>query len=159
MDPVKVTIVNSTSRAKVVPRLGGGLVTVPAHGEVTAAIAPLSQERRAFYGRHGVIFRAEGDAAEKPARRARSPKKPQPEVPQTDVPQPLRTDGPTVAEFVAAGFLASEYPPQGYAARSTPEEIAAAIGAQGGSTEADGDGDDESTSGDNGSSQSSLLGD
>lgn len=44
-------------------------------------------------------------------------------------PQPLnadglRTDGPTIAEFVQAGYLASNYPPAGYASRSTPEEIA-----------------------------------
>lgn len=42
----------------------------------------------------------------------------------------LRSDGPTVAEFVAAGYLASNYPPAGYASRSTPEEISAAISAQ-----------------------------
>lgn len=38
-----------------------------------------------------------------------------------------REDGPTVAEYVAAGYLAENYPPTGYASRSTPEEIAAAI--------------------------------
>lgn len=27
---------------------------------------------------------------------------------------PLRTDGPTLAEFVAAGYAAENYPPQGY---------------------------------------------
>lgn len=42
----------------------------------------------------------------------------------------LRTDGPTVAEFVAAGYSASNYPPEGYASRSTPEEIAAAVAEQ-----------------------------
>ncbi len=39
----------------------------------------------------------------------------------------LRDDGPTVAEYVAAGYLASNYPPEGYASRSTDEEIAAAV--------------------------------
>ncbi|RWP31814.1 hypothetical protein [Mesorhizobium sp.] len=39
----------------------------------------------------------------------------------------LRDDGPTVGEYVAAGYLASIYPPKGYASRSTPEEIAAAV--------------------------------
>jgi hypothetical protein len=39
----------------------------------------------------------------------------------------LREDGPTIAEYVAAGYLASQYPPVGYASKSTPEEIAAAI--------------------------------
>ena len=39
-------------------------------------------------------------------------------------------DGPTIAEFVAAGYPASAYPPRGYASRSTAEEIAAAIAAQ-----------------------------
>lgn len=42
----------------------------------------------------------------------------------------LRDDGPTVADYVAAGYLASNYPPTGYAARSTPDEIADAIAAQ-----------------------------
>jgi hypothetical protein len=42
----------------------------------------------------------------------------------------LRTDGPTVAEYVDAGYQASSYPPAGYASRSTPEEIDAAIAAQ-----------------------------
>lgn len=42
----------------------------------------------------------------------------------------LRDDGPTVAEYVAAGYLASNYPPEGYAARSTPEEIETAVKAE-----------------------------
>ncbi|MEM5429390.1 hypothetical protein [Cupriavidus oxalaticus] len=42
----------------------------------------------------------------------------------------LRTDGPTVAEYVTAGYRAENYPPQGYASRSTDEEIKAAIAAQ-----------------------------
>ncbi|WP_019170674.1 hypothetical protein [Pseudaminobacter salicylatoxidans] len=42
----------------------------------------------------------------------------------------LREDGPTVGEYVDAGYLAKNYPPEGYASRSTPEEIAAAIAAQ-----------------------------
>lgn len=42
----------------------------------------------------------------------------------------LREDGPTIAEYVAAGYLASQYPPAGYASKSTPEEIAAAIEAE-----------------------------
>src|SRR5690606_37535223 len=42
----------------------------------------------------------------------------------------LRDDGPTVAEYVAKGYLAVNYPPQGYASRSTQEEIDAAIKAQ-----------------------------
>ncbi|QOE32739.1 hypothetical protein CPT_Mano_006 [Achromobacter phage Mano] len=47
-----------------------------------------------------------------------------------DAPTQLRTDGPTVAEYVAAGYLAKNYPPAGYEARSTPEEIQAAIDAE-----------------------------
>lgn len=39
----------------------------------------------------------------------------------------LRDDGPTVQEFVEAGYLAVNYPPTGYASKSTPEEIAAAV--------------------------------
>jgi hypothetical protein len=42
----------------------------------------------------------------------------------------LRLDGPTVAEYVAAGYQASAYPPEGYASRSTADEIAAAVTAQ-----------------------------
>lgn len=42
----------------------------------------------------------------------------------------LRQDGPTVEEFVAAGYPASKYPPAGYASKSTAEEIEAAIAAQ-----------------------------
>lgn len=39
----------------------------------------------------------------------------------------LRDDGPTVAEFVEAGYLAANYPPEGYTSRSSKEEIDAAI--------------------------------
>lgn len=39
----------------------------------------------------------------------------------------LRLDGPTVAEYIAAGYKASNYPPQGYASRSTAEEIEEAL--------------------------------
>lgn len=42
----------------------------------------------------------------------------------------LRTDGPTVAEFVDAGYQATNYPPQGYVSRSTQEEIAEAVKGQ-----------------------------
>ncbi|MGZ5987405.1 MAG: hypothetical protein ACXWLZ_00010 [Rhizomicrobium sp.] len=38
--------------------------------------------------------------------------------------------GPTIAEWVAAGYKASAYPPSGYASKSTPEEIAAAVAAE-----------------------------
>lgn len=41
-----------------------------------------------------------------------------------------REDGPTVVEFVAAGYKASNYPPEGYASRSTGEEIAEALKAE-----------------------------
>jgi len=39
----------------------------------------------------------------------------------------LRTDGPTIEEFVAAGYPAANYPPRGYASRSTEKEISTAI--------------------------------
>lgn len=42
----------------------------------------------------------------------------------------LRRDGPTIAEFVSAGYRADAYPPRGYASKSSPEEIAAAVAAQ-----------------------------
>ena len=38
-----------------------------------------------------------------------------------------KLDGPTIAEFVAAGYPAVNYPPEGYASRSSQEEIDAAI--------------------------------
>lgn len=37
-------------------------------------------------------------------------------------PHPLRTDGPTLEEFVAAGYEAATYPPPEYARRVTPVE-------------------------------------
>ena len=42
----------------------------------------------------------------------------------------LREDGPTVAEFIASGYKASNDPPVGYASRSTAEEIEAALRAE-----------------------------
>ncbi|ARB26221.1 hypothetical protein HX787_10940 [Pseudomonas tolaasii] len=42
----------------------------------------------------------------------------------------LKLDGPTIAEFVAAGYLAVNYPPEGYVSRSSQEEIDAAVEAQ-----------------------------
>ncbi len=44
----------------------------------------------------------------------------------------LRTDGPTLAEYVAAGYKAETYPPQGYSDKRTPEELEAAKAAGGG---------------------------
>lgn len=38
----------------------------------------------------------------------------------------LRDDGPTVEEYVAKGYKASEYPPKGFASKSSEEEIKAA---------------------------------
>ena len=42
----------------------------------------------------------------------------------------LKLDGPTIAEFVAAGYPAVNYPPEGYASRSSQAEIDAAIEAE-----------------------------
>lgn len=47
-----------------------------------------------------------------------------------DFRRPLRTDGPTVAEYVKAGYPAKNYPPAGWESKSTAEEIADAIKAQ-----------------------------
>lgn len=41
-------------------------------------------------------------------------------------PSAPREDGPTIAEWVAAGYSAIAYPPSGYASKSTPDEIDAA---------------------------------
>jgi hypothetical protein len=48
---------------------------------------------------------------------------------EAKLPAGARSDGPTIEEFLEAGYPAENYPPEGYAARSTPEEIAAAIAA------------------------------
>lgn len=42
-------------------------------------------------------------------------------------PQQLREDGPTVEQYVEAGYKASGYPPFGYASKSSDEEIKAAV--------------------------------
>ncbi|WP_316397344.1 hypothetical protein [Bradyrhizobium sp. 33ap4] len=61
----------------------------------------------------------------------------------------LRQDGPTIAEWMAAGYRAEHYPPNGYASKSTEEEIALAIESQGAAKPApvaqddNTDGDDE----------------
>lgn len=39
----------------------------------------------------------------------------------------LRSDGPSVGEWVAAGYKASAYPPDGYASKSSQDEIDAAV--------------------------------
>src|SRR5690349_20047747 len=38
----------------------------------------------------------------------------------------LKQDGPTVQEWIAAGYKATNYPPSGYASKNPAEEIAAA---------------------------------
>lgn len=42
----------------------------------------------------------------------------------------LKQDGPTVQEWVAAGYKASVYPPGGYASKSSAEDIETAIAAE-----------------------------
>lgn len=42
----------------------------------------------------------------------------------------LKQDGPTVADYVKAGYSAKNYPPAGYASKSTAEEIAEAVKAE-----------------------------
>lgn len=42
----------------------------------------------------------------------------------------LKQDGPTVEEYVKAGYLATNYPPAGYASKSSDDEISAAIASQ-----------------------------
>lgn len=49
---------------------------------------------------------------------------------QTTKPAELKQDGPTVVEYVKAGYSAKDYPPAGYASKSTAEEIAAVIKAE-----------------------------
>ena len=47
------------------------------------------------------------------------------EPPAPAAPPALRTDGPTLAEYVAAGYTAEMYPPAGYAAKDPepPTEV------------------------------------
>ncbi len=45
-------------------------------------------------------------------------------------PPALREDGPTIAEYVKAGYPASAYPPAGYAPRSSEAEIVDAVRAE-----------------------------
>lgn len=42
----------------------------------------------------------------------------------------LRTDGPTLPQFVEAGYLAENYPPKGYTDKRTDEELAEALKAK-----------------------------
>lgn len=42
----------------------------------------------------------------------------------------LKTDGPTLEEYVKAGYKASAYPPTGYTSKSSKEEIDKAIAAE-----------------------------
>lgn len=54
---------------------------------------------------------------------------PKPKLVPIDPPksdEPLKTDGPTLAEFAAAGYPAENYPPKGYTDKRTPEELAQA---------------------------------
>lgn len=43
--------------------------------------------------------------------------------------KPLKQDGPTIGQWIAGGYKAKDYPPEGYAPKSTKEEIDAAINA------------------------------
>jgi hypothetical protein len=52
------------------------------------------------------------------------------DAPETAWPTIDPNSGPTIAEWVAAGYRASAYPPGGYNSKSTQEEIDAAIAAQ-----------------------------
>lgn len=42
----------------------------------------------------------------------------------------LKTDGPTIEKWVADGYKASDYPPEGYAPNSSEAKIKAAIEAE-----------------------------
>ncbi|MBF8793467.1 hypothetical protein IRZ70_11695 [Pseudomonas monteilii] len=49
----------------------------------------------------------------------------------SEIEEGLRLDGPTVAQWLEQGYKASAYPPSGYAATSTAEEIAKALEEEG----------------------------
>lgn len=42
----------------------------------------------------------------------------------------LKDDGPTIEEYVKAGFKASTYPPKGYASKSSEEDVKKAVAAE-----------------------------
>lgn len=42
----------------------------------------------------------------------------------------LREDGPTVEEYVKAGYKASQYPPKGFASKSSEEDVKKAVVAE-----------------------------
>lgn len=50
----------------------------------------------------------------------------------SEIEEGLRLDGPTVAQWVAEGYKASTYPPNGYASLSSQAEIDKAIEEEGG---------------------------
>jgi len=76
------------------------------------------------------IISAEEKEAENPEnKQAPTPRNKQVGTPETKG-DALREDGPTIAEFISAGYPAANYPPHGYASRSTPEEIADAVAAE-----------------------------
>lgn len=52
---------------------------------------------------------------------------PMEEAQHTEEAAELKQDGPTIQEYVAAGLKAEDYPPKGYAAKSTKEEVNAFI--------------------------------
>lgn len=70
----------------------------------------------------------QNEEEERAARGITSVPKVEPSVVAWDAVKPeLREDGPTVHEWVAAGFSAHKYPPNGYSVKSPKEEIEQAI--------------------------------
>jgi len=70
------------------------------------------------------ILRLQREVSDRAPPISTEPKKPGAQQPE------LKQDGPTVEEWVLAGYAARAYPPHGYASRSSAEEIQAAIAAQ-----------------------------
>jgi hypothetical protein len=135
---IKTRITNNSTRAKAIPKRGGS-ITVPAGKFVDVDLPAFDKDRIAFWRGHGVIIVPVSEIAvdkPKPARtrgRARGKSKPDEQPAQSDLigdGTQKRTDGPTVEEFVKAGYSAKNYPPDGYASKSTDDEIAAAIKAE-----------------------------
>jgi hypothetical protein len=87
-----------------------------------AALEKLVESEQHLADAHAKLLQAEADHQE-----AIAATEPRPDLDESGKPR----RGPTVQEYVAAGNLAKNYPPSGYASRSTPEEIDAAIKAQG----------------------------
>ena len=112
------TVSAGAPEAQIADHIGGAgeLRDVPLYTELSD-----DEERAIEEAEAAKIAEADAHAETHPDRRA---------VQGEEASGELRQDGPTIAEYVAAGYAPEDYPPSGYASRSTAEEIQAAIDAK-----------------------------